>query len=99
MVRFRSMEIGNPDDLQSIDVNFLVAKDSDTRRGNRLQILAVIAELFVISSDEKCALRRRRELLQGLRRLASINGRTVKQIAGYEDGSRFFFQNSSDDPA
>src|ERR1700748_3350235 len=44
--------VGDAHDLQAVNVHLFIFQDSHSRGGDRVQILAVIPELLVISGDE-----------------------------------------------
>lgn len=91
MLALGSASIWHANDLQSISLHLLIVENPHSRRGDGVQIFAVVAELLVIPGDKKYTLRSL-QFVQGFRRLSGVNSCTIKQIAGDKDQIGFFFK-------
>src|SRR5215472_10612317 len=87
----RGVAVMNADQLQAVDLNFLVVQFADSGVNQRLVILSLAVKLFVVAGDVVDPVwnhgrgMRRRELPPRLSELFEVAGSTVVEIAGQED--------------
>src|SRR5579863_1151236 len=90
--------IGNTDDLEPVDVDAFIVQDTNSRGRDRIEILRVVTELFVISGHEVDSMRSG-ELAEGLGGLGCVDRGAVEKISGDEDEVGFLTQNFRDQAA
>src|SRR5208337_5384406 len=81
MLRVRRIAIGHANQLQSIELHFLLIKDSYSCFANRFQVRPWISELFVIALG-KISTEWNLEALKRRCRPLDVNRCPIKQISG-----------------
>ena len=86
------MPIGHTNNLKTVHFHFLVGQYAHARRGDSMQIFAVVAELFVIARNEIDTMG---SLQSAQRRCGAlgVDGGAVIQVSGNEDCIRLLAKN------